>query len=133
MQYNWTVNSFSRVNFGAFVDIGVHQDGLVHISQLSDKFIRDPSEVVAPGDHVKVKVMEINLPKNQIALTMKLTERSQAREFSNQNYKTTKPTFNQNSPQKNNQRKPNKSEPKPKEIFNNAFSSLAGLKISNKK
>lgn len=58
-------------NFGAFVDIGVHQDGLVHISQLSDRFIKDPRDVVNPGDRVTVRVLEINLDKNQIALTMK--------------------------------------------------------------
>jgi uncharacterized protein len=58
-------------NFGAFVDIGVHQDGLVHISQLSDRFIKDPREVVNPGDHVSVRVLEVNLDKQQIALTMK--------------------------------------------------------------
>lgn len=58
-------------NFGAFVDIGVHQDGLVHISQLSDTFVKDPREVVSPGDKVQVRVLEVNLEKNQIALTMK--------------------------------------------------------------
>jgi uncharacterized protein len=58
-------------NFGAFVDIGVHQDGLVHVSQLADRFVKDPREVVSPGDHVTVRVVEVNLAKNQIALTMK--------------------------------------------------------------
>ena len=58
-------------NFGAFVDIGVHQDGLVHISQLADRFVKDPREVVNPGDHVTVRVLEVNLDKQQIALTMK--------------------------------------------------------------
>jgi uncharacterized protein len=58
-------------NFGAFVDIGVHQDGLVHISQLADRFVKDPREVVSPGDRVSVRVLEVNLAKNQIALTMK--------------------------------------------------------------
>ncbi|HEY3593537.1 MAG TPA: Tex family protein [Polyangiaceae bacterium] len=58
-------------NFGAFVDIGVHQDGLVHVSQLADRFVKDPREVVSPGDHVTVRVLEVNLVKNQIALTMK--------------------------------------------------------------
>ena len=58
-------------NFGAFVDIGVHQDGLVHISQLSDRFVRDPNEVVSPGDRVKVRVLEINIEKSQISLSMK--------------------------------------------------------------
>jgi protein Tex len=58
-------------NFGAFVDIGVHQDGLVHISQLSNRFVKDPRDVVSPGDRVKVRVLEVNLEKNQIALSMK--------------------------------------------------------------
>jgi protein Tex len=58
-------------NFGAFVDIGVHQDGLVHISRLSNRFVKDPREVVSPGDRVTVRVIEVNLEKNQIALTMK--------------------------------------------------------------
>ncbi len=58
-------------NFGAFVDIGVHQDGLVHVSQLADRFVKDPRDVVSPGDHVSVRVLEVNLQKNQIALTMK--------------------------------------------------------------
>jgi len=57
--------------FGAFVDIGVHQDGLVHISQLADRFVKDPREVVSPGDRVTVRVLEVKLDKNQIALTMK--------------------------------------------------------------
>jgi protein Tex len=58
-------------NFGAFVDIGVHQDGLVHISQLSDTFVKDPKDVVQPGSRVTVKVLSVDLSKNQIALTMK--------------------------------------------------------------
>jgi protein Tex len=58
-------------NFGAFVDIGVHQDGLVHISRLSDRFVKDPRDVVSPGDRVSVRVIEVNLDKNQIALSMK--------------------------------------------------------------
>ncbi|WNN44634.1 Tex family protein [Winslowiella toletana] len=61
-------------NFGAFVDIGVHQDGLVHISSLSDKFIDDPHKVVKAGDIVKVKVMEVDLQRKRIALTMRLDE-----------------------------------------------------------
>jgi uncharacterized protein len=61
-------------NFGAFVDIGVHQDGLVHVSQLADRFVKDPREVVNPGDRVTVRVLEVNLAKNQIALTMKSGE-----------------------------------------------------------
>lgn len=61
-------------NFGAFVDIGVHQDGLVHVSQLADRFVKDPRDVVSPGDRVSVRVLEVNLAKNQIALTMKSGE-----------------------------------------------------------
>tara|TARA_B110001454_G_C12723310_1_gene436566 strand:- start:50870 stop:53251 length:2382 start_codon:yes stop_codon:yes gene_type:complete len=59
-------------NFGAFVDIGVHQDGLVHISELSHKFVEDPRKVVNPGDQVQVMVIKVDKDKNQIALSMKL-------------------------------------------------------------
>ena len=61
-------------NFGAFVDIGVHQDGLVHISMLANKFVKDPREVVKAGDVVKVKVLEVDLPRKRIALTMRLAD-----------------------------------------------------------
>ncbi len=61
-------------NFGAFVDVGVHQDGLVHISMLSNKFVRDPREVVKAGDIVKVKVLEVDARRRRIALTMRLDE-----------------------------------------------------------
>jgi len=61
-------------NFGAFVDIGVHQDGLVHISALSSKFVDDPRKVVNPGDQVTVKVLKVDLEKNQISLTMRLDD-----------------------------------------------------------
>ncbi|MNB98207.1 30S ribosomal protein S1 [compost metagenome] len=61
-------------NFGAFVDIGVHQDGLVHISSLADKFVQDPHTVVKAGDIVKVKVLEVDLQRKRIALTMRLDE-----------------------------------------------------------
>jgi protein Tex len=58
-------------NFGAFVDIGVHQDGLVHISELADKFVKDPREVVKAGDVVRVRVKDVDAPRKRIALTMK--------------------------------------------------------------
>jgi len=61
-------------NFGAFVDIGVHQDGLVHISVLSDKFVKDPHTVVQAGDVVKVKVIEVDMPRKRIALSMRMDE-----------------------------------------------------------
>jgi uncharacterized protein len=61
-------------NFGAFVDIGVHQDGLVHVSQLADRFVKDPREIVQTGNIVKVKVVEVDVKRKRIALTMKLRE-----------------------------------------------------------
>ena len=61
-------------NFGAFVDVGVHQDGLVHVSQLADRFVKDPREVVKAGQIVKVKVVEVDLKRRRVALTMKLQE-----------------------------------------------------------
>ena len=61
-------------NFGAFVDVGVHQDGLVHISALSEKFVKDPRDVVKAGDIVRVKVMEVDIPRKRIGLTMRLKD-----------------------------------------------------------
>jgi uncharacterized protein len=60
--------------FGAFVDLGVHQDGLVHVSALSERFVKDPREVVKAGQVVKVKVLEVDLPRKRIALTMRLDD-----------------------------------------------------------
>jgi uncharacterized protein len=61
-------------NFGAFVDVGVHQDGLVHISMMANKFVKDPHEVVKAGDVVKVKVLEVDQQRKRIALTMRLDD-----------------------------------------------------------
>jgi uncharacterized protein len=79
--------------FGAFIDIGVHQDGLVHVSALADKFVKDPHEVVKAGQVVKVKVLEVDVKRRRIGLTMKLNDsapssaaaRSQAGERINNN------------------------------------------------
>jgi uncharacterized protein len=60
--------------FGAFVDIGVHQDGLVHISALSDTYVKDPREVVKAGDIVKVKVLEVDVARKRIALTRRMDD-----------------------------------------------------------
>ncbi|NED99345.1 Tex family protein [Phytoactinopolyspora halotolerans] len=60
--------------FGAFVDVGVHQDGLVHISAMSHEFVNDPRDVVKPGDVVKVKVLEVDVPRNRISLTLRLDD-----------------------------------------------------------
>ena len=57
--------------FGAFVDIGVHQDGLVHVSELADKFVKDPRDVVKAGDVVKVRVKDVDVERKRIALTMR--------------------------------------------------------------
>ncbi|MFN3844105.1 MAG: Tex family protein [Rehaibacterium terrae] len=65
--------------FGAFVDIGVHQDGLVHVSALANRFVKDPREVVKAGDVVKVKVLEVDIPRKRIALTMRLDDGPEAR------------------------------------------------------
>ena len=65
--------------FGAFVDMGVHQDGLVHISALADTFVKDPRNVVKPGDIVKVKVLEVDIPRKRIALTMRMSDPAEKR------------------------------------------------------
>jgi len=67
-------------NFGAFVDIGVHQDGLVHVSALANRFVKDPREVVKAGDIVRVKVLEVDLSRKRIALTMRMSDEVQPRQ-----------------------------------------------------
>jgi protein Tex len=67
------------VAFGAFVDIGVHQDGLVHVSQLADRFVRDPAEVVKVGQKVNVTVLSVDLERNRIALSMRRQSLVEAR------------------------------------------------------
>ena len=74
-------------NFGAFVDIGVHQDGLVHISVLADKFVKDPHTVVKTGEVVKVKVVEVDPQRKRIALSMRLTESVKDRQIPERNSK----------------------------------------------
>ncbi|MCB1344985.1 MAG: RNA-binding transcriptional accessory protein [Rhodobacter sp.] len=69
MQLEGTVTNVAA--FGAFVDIGVHQDGLVHVSQLADRFVKDPHEVVRAGDVVSVRVVEVDVPRKRIGLTMR--------------------------------------------------------------
>ena len=109
-------------NFGAFVDIGVHQDGLVHISQLADRFVKDPRDVVNPGDRITVRVIEVNLEKKQIALSMKSearTERPQPRE-------NTQQPRQQNRPPERRDKKPERTPAKGG--FNNPFADLANWK-----
>jgi uncharacterized protein len=70
MTLEGTVSNVAQ--FGAFIDLGVHQDGLVHVSQLANKFVSDAREVVKTGDIVKVKVLEVDVARKRISLTMKL-------------------------------------------------------------
>ncbi len=62
------------IDFGVFVDIGVHQDGLVHISQITDRYIKHPLEAVSVGDVVDVQVLSVDMAKKRIALTMKINK-----------------------------------------------------------
>ncbi|SFV38393.1 uncharacterized protein SAMN05216456_3400 [Devosia crocina] len=78
MQLEGTVTNVAA--FGAFVDIGVHQDGLVHVSQLADKFVKDPHDVVKAGDVVKVTVVDVDVPRKRIGLTMRRDGGASARE-----------------------------------------------------
>lgn len=78
-------------NFGAFVDIGVHQDGLVHISALSERFVRDPREVVKTGDIVKVKVLEVDGARRRIALSLRLQDEARPREQSHRDANPSRP------------------------------------------
>ncbi len=99
--------------FGAFVDIGVHQDGLVHISQLADRFIKDPAEVVQAGDRIEVRVLEVDLQRKRISLTAK----------KNQSAKPKGP-HKENRPQnQRNQRRDNRPQ-KPRGFTNNPFADL---------
>ncbi|WPE19502.1 Tex family protein [Shinella zoogloeoides] len=87
--------------FGAFVDIGVHQDGLVHVSQLADRFVKDPHEVVKAGDVVKVRVTEVDVPRKRIGLTMRKDGGAPAaRDNAPRNDRTAgmKPKFSQAAP-----------------------------------
>ncbi|MFK4068462.1 Tex family protein [Streptomyces sp. NPDC029674] len=68
--------------FGAFVDVGVHQDGLVHVSAMSKTFVKDPRDVVKPGDIVKVKVMDVDIPRKRISLTLRLDDEASASDAS---------------------------------------------------
>jgi uncharacterized protein len=141
-------------NFGVFVDVGVHQDGLVHISQLADRFVKDPRTLVSPGVHVQVRVLEVNLEKKQISFSMKglagnpgyqekqaapprehrrperNAEPRQARGGNDQRRREHAPQRNQPAPFKPS----NKPAPvvKPKQVFNNAFAGLASLRSNLK-
>jgi uncharacterized protein len=77
-------------NFGAFVDVGVHQDGLVHISALSNTFVKDPRTIVKVGDVVKVKVMQVDVQRRRIGLTMRLEDEAKDQSMDIQKDRPTK-------------------------------------------
>ena len=110
-------------NFGAFVDIGVHQDGLVHISQMADRFVKDPREVVSAGDRVCVRVIEVKLDKQQIALSMK----SGADARMGQSEKSGGPRDEHRDGRPQSPRPPMPA-PQPKKPFNNPFAGLEKLR-----
>jgi len=118
-------------NFGAFVDVGVHQDGLVHISSLTDKFISDPHLVVKAGDVVKVKVMEIDVERKRIGLSMRLDEKAGDKPSSRANSRpVNRAKTGNNQGRVDQQRKPQqRSQPKQAnaamgDAFANAFAKL---------
>lgn len=100
-------------NFGAFVDIGVHQDGLVHISALSNQFVSDPREVVKAGDVVKVKVLEVDAARKRIALTMRLDDEGKTAEKSGKSekcdFRQSESKSRQNKPQNTREKAPTNS------------------------
>ncbi|MGB1257866.1 MAG: Tex family protein, partial [Thiolinea sp.] len=113
-------------NFGAFVDIGVHQDGLVHISMLANRFVKDPHEVVKAGDVVRVKVLEVDEKRKRIALTMKLGEKAGSPSAGREKPVTQKPAHNNGKRHghgdgKKGNRAAGKTAPRAQEPVNNAF------------
>jgi uncharacterized protein len=112
-------------NFGAFVDIGVHQDGLVHVSQLADRFIKNPADVVQPGQKVHVRVVEVDVAKKRISLSMRSQDKSQSPERPVE----ARPSAATNA-------RPNhtpKAAPAKSSFANNPFAALAGIQTAGKK
>ncbi|MEO7160969.1 MAG: Tex family protein [Polaromonas sp.] len=110
--------------FGAFVDIGVHQDGLVHVSQLSNKFVTDAREVVKTGDIVKVRVTEVDVARKRIGLTMKLGDAPPRRDGTRENrFESARP-----GPQHRGGARQGTPQPAASTAMESAFSKLAGLK-----
>jgi uncharacterized protein len=100
-------------NFGAFVDVGVHQDGLVHISSLTDKFVSDPHSIVKAGDVVKVKVMEVDVERRRIALSMRLDEAVTINSQAKTADRNSRPSGQKPSSLQTSANKPNRSTAKP--------------------
>ena len=109
--------------FGAFVDLGVHQDGLVHVSQLANKFVNDAREVVKTGDIVKVKVLEVDIARKRISLSMR-TDAAPARQSGDRG-----PRDNKFEGAGRGQRAPQRhSEPVGQSAMASAFAKLQGIK-----
>lgn len=102
------------IDFGVFVDIGVHQDGLVHISQISDNYIKHPSEVLKVGETVKVKVLGVDIDKKKISLTLKTTERPNGIAVQNQKTDMERKQGRQNADRRKNMERGNFENAKPK-------------------
>ncbi|CAA7619553.1 transcriptional accessory protein [Candidatus Terasakiella magnetica] len=117
-------------NFGAFVDIGVHQDGLVHISLLADRFVKDPHEVVKPGDLVKVKVLEVDIKRKRIGLSMRLD--AQAAPPRKDEASSHRDVPRRDAPRREESRRPAASTPAPAPAADGAFAA-AFAKAAKKK
>ena len=126
MELEGTVSNVAA--FGAFIDLGVHQDGLVHVSQLSHKFVTDAREVVKTGDIVKVRVTEVDVARKRIALSMKLGEAPSRRDAPRDNrFEGAKPGFNQGQQGRNSRADMARTAPT-STAMESAFSKLAALK-----
>jgi len=108
--------------FGAFVDVGVHQDGLVHISQLADVFVKDPSDVVKAGQILKVTVMEVDVERKRIALSAKTGVKPEVKKSFDKKLQAKK-NYSQNN--NNNRNRNNSSNKGSNQISNSPFGSLA--------
>ena len=127
MELEGTVSNVAA--FGAFIDIGVHQDGLVHVSQLSHKFTTDAREVVKTGDIVKVRVTEVDMARKRIGLTMKLGEAPQRRDAPRENrFEGVRPGPGQNRGGNSYSPKPHTPQDPQGTAMASAFGKLAGLK-----
>ena len=115
--------------FGAFIDIGVHQDGLVHVSQLSHKFVTDAREVVKTGDIVKVRVTEVDVARKRIGLTMKLGDAPARRDAPRDNrFEGARPGQNRGAGANGNKGRPGVTQPAGSTAMQSAFGKLAALK-----
>ena len=115
--------------FGAFIDIGVHQDGLVHVSQLSHKFVSDAREVVKTGDIVKVRVTEVDVARKRIGLTMKLGDAPARRDAPRDNrFEGARPGQNRGAGANGNNGRPGVTQPAGSTVMQSAFGKLAALK-----